>query len=150
MPAISHRLLPLVLAAVLTAEGPPTVLADDKPPALDCELGFDRLKETIGALPGAEKSEKGDWDMVQVNSTGTGESDWWIALYVLTKAPHYAYPTVTRRIIWKEADGKVMSERTACGYGDKALFDKVMAEFADLDRKMNEEIEKEHAEEQKQ
>ena len=44
----------------------------------------------------------------------------------------------------------MLSERTACGYGDKALFDKVMAEFADLDRQMNEAITKEHPEKPKQ
>jgi hypothetical protein len=69
---------------------------------------------------------------------------------VFTQKGHYAYPTVTLKSIWKAPDGQVLSERTACGYGDKALFDKVMAEFADLDRQMNEAIAKEHPEKPKQ
>ena len=44
----------------------------------------------------------------------------------------------------------MVAERTACGYGDKALFDKMMAEFAELDRQMNEAIAKEHTEKPKQ
>jgi hypothetical protein len=39
-----------------------------------------------------------------------------------------------------------MTERTACGYGDKALFDKVIGEFAELDRKMVKAAESEHHE----
>jgi hypothetical protein len=140
----------LVIAAGLLLQASTIASADPKPAALDCQLGFDRLKQTISTSPSALVSEKGDWDMVQVNSTGAGESNWWIALYVFTKRPHYAYPTVTRKLMWKEPDGQVISERTACGYGDKALFDKVMAEFADLDRQMVDAIKKEHQEKPKQ
>ena len=61
-----------------------------------------------------------------------------------------ADPAVTLKSIWKAPDGQVLSERTACAYGDKALFDRVMAEFADLGRQMNEAIAKEHPEKPKQ
>ena len=88
--------------------------------------------------------------MVHVKSRAGGDEQWWIALFVFTQKGHYAYPTVTLKSIWKAPDGQVLSERTACGYGDKALFDKVMAEFADLDRQMNEAIAKEHPEKPKQ
>jgi hypothetical protein len=87
---------------------------------------------------------------VHVKSRAGGDEQWWIALFVFTQKGHYAYPTVTLKSIWKEPGGQVLSERTACGYGDKALFDKVMAEFAELDRQMNEAIAKEHPEKPKQ
>ena len=124
--------------------------ADDKRPALDCKLDFDAIREAAYALAGAEKSEKPDWDMVHVKSRAGGDELWWIALFVFTQKGHYAYPTVTLKSIWKQPDGQIMSERTACGYGDKALFDKAMAEFAELDRQMNEAIAKEHPEDPKQ
>ncbi len=122
------------------------IASDDKPPVLDCKLKFDQLTRAVTTRPDAQKSVKEDWDMVQINSPGSNDTDWWVALYVFTKPEHYAYPTITRKVIWKEPDGQVMTERTACGYGDKALFDKVMGEFAELDRKMVEAIESEHRE----
>ena len=124
---------------------------DDKRPAarLQAHLRRDQRRPPY-ALPGAETSEKPDWDMVHVKSRAGGDEQWWIALFVFTQKGHYAYPTVTLKSIWKAPDGQVLSERTACGYGDKALFDKVMAEFADLDRQMNEAIAKEHPEKPKQ
>ena len=124
--------------------------AEEKHPALDCKLDFDTIKGAAYALPGAETSEKPDWDMVHVKSRAGGDEQWWIALFVFTQKGHYADPAVTLKSIWKAPDGQVLSERTACGYGDKALFDKVMAEFADLDRQMNEAIAKEHPEKPKQ
>ena len=141
----------LAFAALLISGGARVAsAADDKRPALDCKLGFDAIREAAYALPGAEKSEKPHWDMVQVKSAGATDKEWWLALFVFTQKQHYAYPTVTLKSIWKEPGGKVLSERTACGYGDKALFDKAMAEFAELDRQMNEAIAKEHPEKPKQ
>jgi hypothetical protein len=151
MRATSQQLFSLPLAALLISGGAwVAASADDKRPALDCKLGFDAIREAAYALPGAEKSEKPDWDMVQVKSAGAADKQWWLALFVFTQKQHYAYPTVTLKSIWKEPDGKVLTERTACGYGDKALLDKVMAEFADLDRQMNEAIAKEHPDKPKQ
>jgi hypothetical protein len=140
----------MLTAALILGSAFVASAADEKRPALDCKLGFDDIKAAAYARLGAEKSEKPDWDMVQVKSAGSGDKDWWLALYVFTKKNHYAYPTVTLKSIWKEPGGQVLSERTACGYGDKALFDKVMAEFAELDRQMNEAIAKEHPEKPKQ
>ena len=131
-------------AGVLLATA--ALASDDKPPALDCKLTFDQLTSAVTTRPDAQKSVKEDWDMVQINSTSTNENEWWIALYVFTKPEHYAYPTITRKIIWKEPSGQVMTERTACGFGDKAKFDKVMGEFTELDHKMVEAIESEHRE----
>ncbi len=151
MRATPQQLFSLPLAALLiSGEAWVAAAADDKRPALDCKLGFDAIREAAYALPGAEKSEKPDWDMVKVKSAGAADKEWWLALFVFTQKQHYAYPTVTLKSIWKEPDGKVLTERTACGYGDKALFDKVMAEFADLDRQMNEAIAKEHPDKPKQ
>jgi hypothetical protein len=142
---------PLVFAALLISGGARVAsAADDKRAVLDCKLDFDAIREAAYALPGAEKSEKPDWDMVHVKSRAGGDEPWWIALFVFTQKGHYAYPTVTLKSIWKQPDGQIMSERTACGYGDKALFDKAMAEFAELDRQMNEAIAKEHPEKPKQ
>jgi hypothetical protein len=147
----AQRLSSLALSALLLSGGAVVAsAADDKRPALDCKLGFDAIREAAYARPGTEKSEKPDWDMVKVKSAGAGDKAWWLALFVFTQKQHYAYLTVTLKSIWKEPDGKVLSERTACGYGDKALFDKVMAEFAELDRQMNEAIAKEHPEKPKQ
>ena len=151
MRAIARRLSSLAFAALLVSAGARMASAtDDMRPVLDCKLTFDAIKEAALALPGAETSEKPDWDMVHVKSRAGGDEQWWIALFVFTQKGHYAYPTVTLKSIWKAPDGQVLSERTACGYGDKALFDKVMAEFADLDRQMNEAITKEHPEKPKQ
>ena len=144
VPSCARRSLILLAAGVLLTTA--AAASDDKPPALDCKVSFDELTRTVTTHPDAQRSSKEDWDMVQISSPSTSEKDWWIALYVFTKAEHYAYPTITRKIIWKEPSGKVMTERTACGYGDKALFDKVMGEFAEFDRKMVEAIESEHRE----
>ena len=143
MPFRCARLLLVTAGALLSTAA---IASDDKPPALDCKLSFEQLTRAVTTHPDAQRSAKEDWDMVQINSAGTSEKDWWIALYVFTKQEHYAYPTITRKIIWKEPSGKVMTERTACGNGDKALFDKVMGEFTELDRKMVEAIESEHRE----
>jgi hypothetical protein len=117
----ARRCLILLSAGVfLTAAA---AASDDKPPALDCKLSFDDLTRTIATHPDAQRSRTEDWDMVQIASPSTSEKDWWIALYVFTKRDHYAYPTITRKIIWKDPTGKVMTERTACGFGDMALFD---------------------------
>jgi hypothetical protein len=141
----------LAVAALLISGGAHMASgAADTRPVLDCKLGFDAIRQAAYAHPRAEKSEKPDWDMVQVESGDPGDKEWWLALFVFTKKAHYAYPTVTLKSIWKETGGQVLSERTACGYGDKALFDKVMAEFAELDRQMNEAIAKEHPEKPKQ
>jgi hypothetical protein len=144
VPSCACRSLILLGAGVLLATT--AAASDDKPPALDCKVSFGELTRTVTTHPDAQRSSKEDWDMVQISSPSTSEKDWWIALYVFTKQQHYAYPTITRKIIWKEPSGKVMTERTACGYGDKALFDKVMGEFAEFDRKMVEAIEGEHRE----
>ena len=77
--------------------------AEEKHPALDCKLDFDTIKGAAYALPGAETSEKPDWDMVHVKSRAGGDEQWWIALFVFTQKGHYAYPTVTLKSIWKAA-----------------------------------------------
>jgi hypothetical protein len=141
----------LTLAVVLMLGGAGMApAAEEKHPALDCKLDFDTIKGTAYALPGAEMSEKPDWDMVHMKSRAGGDEQWWIALFVFTQKGHYADPTVTLKSIWKAPDGQVLSESTACGYGDKVPSGKVMAEFADLDRQMNEAIAKEHPEKPKQ
>jgi hypothetical protein len=141
----------LALAALLiSASALSAPAADDKRPALDCTLGFDAIKAAAYALPVGEKSQKPNWDMVQVKSSGPADKEWWLVLFVFTQKDHYAYPTVTLKSIWKQPDGQVLSERTACGFGERALFDKVMAEFAELDRQMNEAIAKEHPQQPKQ
>lgn len=121
-----------------------TAATEPKPAPLDCKLGFEGIMDLVKRLPSAEVTETEEWDMVKVDSASTSENDWWIAQHVFTKPQHYAYPTVTRRMIWKDASGAVLSERSACGYGPKPQFEKVMREFEDLDRAMNEAIEKEH------
>ena len=75
--------------------------AEEKHPALDCKLDFDTIKGTAYALPGAETSEKPDWDMVHMKSRAGGDEQWWIALFVFTQKGHYADPTVTLKSIWK-------------------------------------------------
>jgi hypothetical protein len=140
----ARRCLILLAAGVLVTTA--AAASDNKPPALDCKFSFDELTRTVATHPDAQRSSKEDWDMVQIASPSSSEKDWWIALYVFTKQERYAYPTIMRKIIWKDPTGKAMTERTACGYGDKALFDKVVGEFAELDRKMVELIESEHRE----
>jgi hypothetical protein len=147
MPAGARQLM-LVLAAgasMASAAGAEEGKSEDKPPALDCKRSFEELKQAVTSHPGAMKGSEEHWDLVQIKSAGGSETNWWIALYVLTQKQHYAYPMITRKLIWKEPSGKVMSERTACGYGEKALFDKMMGEFAALDKQMLETIEKEHS-----
>jgi hypothetical protein len=151
MSAAAKLLSSLAFAALLVSGGAHVAsAADDMRPVLDCKLAFDAIKEAALALPGAETSEKPDWDMVHVKSRTGGDEQWWIALFVFTQKGHYAYPTVTLKSIWKAPDGQILSERTACGYGDKTLFDRVMAEFAELDRQMNEALAKEHPAKPKQ
>lgn len=53
-------------------------------------------------------------------------------MYAFTAETHYAFPTVILRTIYEDSEG-VKLRRTACGYGDEAKFDKVMAEFEELD-----------------
>ena len=108
--------LSLGLAAVLIFAGAFVAsAADDKRPALDCKLSFDDIKSAASARPGAEKSEKPDWDMVQVKSPGPTDKAWWLALFVFTKKGHYAYPTVTLKSIWKEPEWWRSAPRAATG-----------------------------------
>jgi hypothetical protein len=145
MSAAAKLLSSLAVAALLiSAAAHMACAADDMGPVLDCKLDFDAIKTAAYALPGAEPSEKPDWDMVHMMSRADGDEEWWIALFAFTQKGHYAYPTVTLKSIWKAHDGQVLSERTACGYGHKTLFGKGMAEFAELDRQMNEAIANEH------
>jgi hypothetical protein len=139
------RLLVLGLAAGLSCAAP--AVAEESPPALDCARTFEELKEAVTTFPGAMKASQEHWDLVQIKSAEGGEQSWWIAMYVMTQPLHYAYPMITRKLIWKDPSGKVMSERSACGYGEKAKFDKVMSEFAALDKAMTEDIEKQHPKE---
>jgi len=55
--------------------------ADDVRPVLDCKLSFDAIRQAAYAHPRAEKSEKPDWDMVQVKSPAPGVTEWWLALF---------------------------------------------------------------------
>jgi hypothetical protein len=151
MMAPGARQLLLMLAAAASMAGTagaedasPGASSKDGPPALDCKRSFEELKQAVTSHPGAMQGSAEHWDLVQIKSAGGSETNWWIALYVLTQQQHYAYPMITRKLIWKEPSGKVMSERTACGYGDKGLFDKVMGEFAALDKQMTDTLEKEH------
>jgi hypothetical protein len=76
MTAIARRLSSLAFAALLVSAGAHMASAtDDMRPVLDCKLAFDAIKETALALPGAETSEKPDWDMVHVKSRAGERGD---------------------------------------------------------------------------
>jgi hypothetical protein len=71
--------------AVGTLVATAAIASDDKPPVLDCKLAFDQLTRAVTSRPDGQKSTKENWDMVQINSAGAGEKDWWIALYELDR-----------------------------------------------------------------
>lgn len=55
------------------------------------------------------------------------------AIYALTRDTHPAHPMIVRRKLFEDNEGHARIQSTACGYGDKAASDQLMAEYQELD-----------------
>jgi hypothetical protein len=103
-----------VIAAVVIAAA--ALTAGD---GLDCARGFEALTAQLMARPNLEPYAGGDPLLANYNDGGA------LALYNVTKPGHPAHPTIVKR----KLNGAAAVQTSACGYGDKAAFDKLLQDI---------------------
>lgn len=106
-----------MLAGPMAAAAQATPAQLDSPPTIDCTVGFDGLKTAALALPGAQASEVGGFDLVAQERAET-----WRVEFFFTTRWHPAYPAVALRTLRKQVTGVWTADSKACGYGDQEQF----------------------------
>jgi hypothetical protein len=91
-------------------------------PDLDCSLGFEALYNQMAWLPGAQRESAEGRDIVTLS-----DPDVWRVEIRFTKPGEPAHPAVTLRKFVKQVTGVWTAQSKACGYGDQAQFDALMA-----------------------
>ena len=113
---------------------PATVLAQGpSPPTIECSVGFDALKTAALALPGAQASEAGGFDMVT-----QAHAESWRVSFFFTSRWHPAYPAVALRTLRKQVTGVWTSESKACGWGDQRQFSALVDDMKKTDKALTE------------
>jgi len=103
-----------VLAAALAAAAP--LKAGD---GLDCTPGFDALAAQMQARPKLAVYSGRDPLLGAFNDSAA------LTLYAVTLPGHPAHPAFVKR----KLNGAAPVETSACGYGDKAAFDRLLQEI---------------------
>jgi len=134
--ALAHLAGAFALAVATAAQ------AADRPPDLDCSAGFDGLRSTAAAMPGAHAGEDERGDLVAV-----GVPDTWTVEYAFTRPGQAAHPAVTLRTFIKQATGVWTAQSKGCGFGDARQFAALMADMKERDSELTNasraEVEKE-------
>jgi hypothetical protein len=132
MRALSFCLLTLATQAF--AQAPEAQSGPDRPSA----IGYATVAEALAAL----KAKPG----VQVETT---KPDGWTIInepdhvqWSFTPNAHSAYPAVVRRAIKQNADGGIAIETSALCQAEKAPCDKLVAEFAELNERIRQAVQK--------
>lgn len=117
----------LILAAV-----PAAALAQTpKPPDLDCSQGFDGVRSSAAALPGAQTGNDGRFDLVTVT-----EPDTWKVDFAFTAPGQAAHPAVTLRTFIKQVTGVWTAQSKGCSFGDERQFAALMADMKERDSEL--------------
>ncbi|MEO0551155.1 MAG: hypothetical protein AAFZ91_14635 [Pseudomonadota bacterium] len=90
-----------------------------------CERGISELSLCILNRQGIEWLPNAGDDFVAINDEDS--------VYALTRDTHPAHPMIVRRKAIEDDDGYISIQTTACGYGDKAASDRLMAQYKELD-----------------
>lgn len=117
----------LLLAFSAILLGRSAAAAQDAP-TLECEPGFETIRASVLATPGAEIGEANRMDIVVLPPTAT-----WKVVYTFTQAGHPAHPSVTLQTRRKQVTGVWTAQRKGCGYGPTAEFNAMMADFKAID-----------------
>jgi hypothetical protein len=97
-----------------------------KPVDFKCERGFSELSLCIINRTGVEWLGNAGKDFIAIN-----DGD---AVYAITRDTHPAHPTIVRRgVVENPKTGTVDLQRSACGYGDKPAFDRLMKQYEEMD-----------------
>lgn len=111
----------LAIAAVLAGSGP-ALSEPVPPPDLDCSLGFEALRNQLAWMPGAQRDSAGGRDVVAF-----ADPEVWRVEIRFTLPGEPAHPAITLRKFVKQVTGVWTAQSKACGYGDRAQFDALMA-----------------------
>jgi hypothetical protein len=114
----------VMLPAAAVAQG-------TSPPTIDCSVGFDALKAAALALPGAQASEVGGFDMV----TQALPEVWRVEIFFTTRW-HPANPAVAIRTLRKQPTGVWTADSKACGYGDQVQFSGLVDDMKKSDKEL--------------
>lgn len=115
----------VMLAALL----PGVVLAQaTAPPDLDCSIGFEGLRSSTAALPGAKAGNDGRFDLVTLLAPDT-----WKVEFAFTAPGQAAHPAVTLRTFLKQVTGVWTAQSKGCSYGDARQFAALMADMKQRD-----------------
>ncbi|WP_072391893.1 hypothetical protein [Hyphomicrobium sp. CS1GBMeth3] len=101
------------------------------PPDLDCTLGFETLRSTAHALPGAELSQGGGFELVKLSLP-----ERWRVQIAFTTPGHPAHPAATLRTFRKQVTGVWTADSKGCGYGDRGQFTILMADMKSGDTEL--------------
>lgn len=111
---------------------PAAALAQDvRPPTIDCATGFDGLKTTAMALPGAEVGQADGFDTIVA-----AHPEKWRVEYFFTTGWHPAHPAVVLRTLRKQVTGVWTAESKACGYGNQAQFSTLVDDMKRGDKEL--------------
>ena len=123
----------LTVILTLTFSGP-LIAADNE---RQSSIGYPSVDAALTALkndPNAVVREQGGWTIIQ-----TKESDKSMSIWSFSPPSHPAHPAAVKRTVY-EKDGAVMMRTNALCQASKAECDKLMAEFADMERQMQERM----------
>jgi hypothetical protein len=132
-----RMMLAMVALAPCQALSEPT----PPPPDLNCDMGFDALRNWAAWLPGAERRSGGNPDVIMV-----AQPDVWRVEITFTEPGQPAHPAVTARKFVKQVTGVWTAQSKGCGYGNQAQFADLMASMKAMDKTLTdtsrEEIER--------
>ncbi|AGK58374.1 hypothetical protein HYPDE_33508 [Hyphomicrobium denitrificans 1NES1] len=112
----------LAVAALGSSQALSAPAAAPPPPDLDCSLGFVALHNWSAWLPGAQRESGDNRDVITF-----ANPDVWRVEIRFTRPGEPAHPAVTLRKFVKQVTGIWTAQSKACGYGDQAQFDALMA-----------------------
>lgn len=119
-------------AMVLFGLLPAAALAQTpRPPDLDCSQGFDGVRSSAAALPGAQTGNDGRFDLVTVT-----EPDAWKVDFAFTAPGQAAHPAVTLRTFIKQVTGVWTAQSKGCSFGDDRQFAALMADMKQRDSEL--------------
>jgi hypothetical protein len=119
------RAIALAIATIAAASGIRSSSAAAEPvvaPDIDCSVGFEALHNQLSWLPGAQRESVEGRDVVTV-----ANPDVWRVEIRFTQPGEPAHPAVALRKFVKQVTGVWTAQSKACGYGDRAQFDALMA-----------------------
>jgi hypothetical protein len=123
----------LSIVLTLAVSSTPIAAASDR----QSSIGYASVDAARAALkndPNAEVREQDGWTIIQ---TREGEKS--MSIWSFSPPSHPAYPAVVKRTIYEE-DGSVMMKTNALCQASKSECDKLMAQFAEMERQMRERM----------